>query len=212
MIEPIYFLGILALLGIVIFLIGLLAVLVLMFLALRYEKVYFPNALVLLLSGLGSPLKALFRFVQLDETKIDSLIVEIQNSLYRPAFAKTPYKERALFLPHCLRSMKCPAKLSFDGVQCVECGQCSISDIKKKAEKLGYSVFITPGGMFTKRLLKENKIKAVMGVACNFELREGLENCQKVGIPAQGIHLLKDGCINTVADIDKINEVLELKV
>ena len=60
-------------------------------------------------------------------------------------------------------------------------------------------------------LLKEKKVKAVIGVACNFELREGLENCQRFGIPGQGIHLLKDGCINTVADIDRINETLELE-
>ena len=212
MINIIYFLGILVLVGIVIFLVGLLVVGVLLFLALRYSKVYFPNLLVLLLSALESPMKAVFRFLNLDETRIESLIIEIQNSLYKPAFAKTAYKDRALFLPHCLRSIKCPAKLSFDGVQCIECGLCSIGDIKKKAEKLGYRVYITPGGMFTKRLLKEKKVKAVMGVACNFELREGLENCQKFGVPGQGINLLKDGCINTVADVDKINETLELKM
>jgi len=210
--DVIFVLGLLALAGVIILLLGIVTISILMFLALRYQKVLFPNLMVLLLSGLSGPMKVLFRFVNLDDIKIDTLIVEVQNSLFKPAFAKVEYKNRALFLPHCLRSTKCPGKLSFDGVQCVECGQCCIGDIKKKAEKLGYGgVYITPGGMFTKRLLKEKNVKAAIGVACDFELREGLENCQKFGVPGQGIRLLKDGCINTIADVDRINEILEMK-
>ncbi len=51
-----------------------------------------------------------------------------------------------------------------------------------------------------------------MGVACPFELAAGLEKVSAAGLPAIGILLATDGCMNTEADIDKVFEALRLKV
>jgi hypothetical protein len=80
-----------------------------------------------------------------------------------------------VFMPQCLRNKNCPARLTSEGIKCVECGQCVISTVKKKAEGLGYKFFIVPGGSFIRRIAREHRPKAIVGVACRPEVKEGLD-------------------------------------
>ena len=116
-------------------------------------------------------------------------------------FRKIPFEERALFLPQCLRNADdCKAKSTDMGYECVHCGNCAISEIKRKAEGMGYSVFIVPGGRMVYNIMENARPKGVIGVACPFELAEAMEKVTDVGIPCQGILLDKDGCRNTAVD------------
>lgn len=65
---------------------------------------------------------------------------------------------------------------------------------KEKAEEVGYRVFIVPGSSFAKRILKENKCKAVLGVACYRDLNISMMKISNLPIVTQGVPLLKDGC------------------
>ncbi|MBW2984294.1 DUF116 domain-containing protein [Candidatus Woesearchaeota archaeon] len=136
----------------------------------------------------------------------------IFNKRYKEDFRKTPYSKRAIFLPQCLRSRNCPAKTTNEGIKCVACGKCSIHKVKKLAEKLGYRFFIVPGASLVKKLVKKHKPKGVIGVACNPELNESLKAAPGFGVAPQCIALLKDGCVNTKVDWDKVRKTIELKV
>jgi hypothetical protein len=57
--------------------------------------------------------------------------------------------------------------------------------------------FVVPGASFIKRMVKKYNPRAILGVGCLQELKEGGEMCEKMKIPAQGIVLLKDGCVST---------------
>jgi hypothetical protein len=46
-------------------------------------------------------------------------------------------------------------------------------------------------------------------VACHKEVEEGLNECDKVGVPAVGVTLLRDGCVNTLVDVEEVKAVLE---
>lgn len=90
-----------------------------------------------------------------------------------------------------------------------ECGKCSIGVIKKKADKLGYSLYIVPGSSFVKKIVKENNFKAVIGVACHEDLNQMMmllsDYCP------QGVLLSKTGCFETKVDIKKVFEKLDSK-
>ena len=60
---------------------------------------------------------------------------------------------------HCLRHRDCQAALQKEGVICTECGKCSIGVIKKKADKLGYSLYIVPYVCFKKMQLNFDMTK-----------------------------------------------------
>ncbi len=176
-------------------------------------KVPFPKFTINSINAFGGLIKPLFRLFGLDEKNVTKIEVDIKNKLNRKAFMQTKPNERLLLLPQCLRSQKCPATLSStEGIKCIECGACVIKKIKEKAKKLGMKTIIVPGGTFAARMIKKHKPKAVIGVGCLFEIQEGLNMCEKYGVPAQGVVLLKDGCVDTKVDLEELFEVMEAGV
>jgi len=156
--------------------------------------------------------KSALTLIGSDSSVADDAYITLKNSLDREGFRKTKYTERALFLPQCLRNAeKCKGKMSEVGYVCAECGNCQILSIKKEAEKLGYNVYIVPGGSMVVNIIKNNGFKAVAGVGCKFELCEAIEKIGSTIIWAQGVPLLRDGCKDTEVDAKKVIEMIKQK-
>ncbi|MFH0987222.1 MAG: DUF116 domain-containing protein [Candidatus Micrarchaeota archaeon] len=180
--------------------------------SIKTGRAIFPRFQNALISALGGPIKSMFNFFRLDSDNITKIEIQVKNKISKQDFAKTEYGGRLLALPQCLRhKTKCPATLTEDGIQCKGCGQCVVKQLKEEAEKLGYTVIVAPGGTLVKRLIKKHRPKAVLGVGCIFELQEGLSACAQYGIPAQGVQLLRDGCVSTEVDLSELNEIMHLK-
>ena len=146
-----------------------------------------------------------------DEKELFQLYVETKNKTSRSEFAATPYTERILFLPQCLRSKDCPAKLTEFGYECQACGRCRIEEVIQEAKRLGYKdVFILPGGSVVTKIFAKEKPNACLGVACLKELMLGSFACEKFGIAAQGVPLLRDGCVNTDVNWKTLNDHMHL--
>jgi hypothetical protein len=65
-------------------------------------------------------------------------LVRTANAYYRASFNRTPATNKAVMLPHCLVSRKCPAKFSKeDGILCVNCKLCKCGEIKALCEERG---------------------------------------------------------------------------
>ena len=185
-----------------IFLTGLVAIF------LKTGKTYFPGLLVFLATALESPLKAVIKLFNIDGAIVDRMLIDLRNRLASQAFSAVPANERFLFLPQCLRSVKCPAKLTTEGVQCINCGLCAIKDMKAEAERLGYKVFVVTGSSMVKRIILAQKPKAIFGVACMPEVKMGLEMADKFRLPSRGLPLMRAGCVSTVVDTDALLEAL----
>ncbi|RLF83984.1 DUF116 domain-containing protein [Thermococci archaeon] len=153
-----------------------------------------------------------------DEELTDQIYVEIKNKAYKEDLARVPIEKRAVFIPQCLRNVKeCPAEFGEYGWECTKCGKCPIGDIIEYGEKLGYKQFyVVPGGSLVKKILKEKvpkgEIKAAIGIACWPELAEASEKLSILKIPLQAVPLLRAGCINTIVDIKRVKEVLEIGI
>ncbi len=164
------------------------------------------------ISGIAiGKLEQLAAKIGVDEKELFQLYVKTKNKASRLKFAATPYSERILLLPQCLRSTECPAELKEYGYECQECGKCRIEEVIQEAKRLGYKdVFILPGGSIVKRILSREKPNACLGVACLKELMLGSFICEKFGVAGQGIALLKDGCVNTEVDWKILNDRMHL--
>lgn len=203
--DLIYLLGTIAFYGLIVLGIFLTLGTIWIVVFLKTSKAYFPRLMLLLIQGLESPLKAIFNFFKLDIKEIETTLIHLRNKLSRVEFSKVPYPERMLFLPQCLRNVKCPAKLGRDGIECIMCKRkCNVKEIKKEAEKIGYKVFIATGGSLIERVAKKYRPKAIFGVACRSEVKLGLDLVNKFNIPSQGVVLLREGCVNTVVDVDEV--------
>lgn len=133
--------------------------------------------------------------------------------------ARIDTSERILLLPHCLRrSETCQGKYTKRGLQCMECNpDCPVNRLSRAATKLGYKgVCIAPGGRLAVNYVKETKPRAIVAVACQKELDEGIHGVQELAgrddsaPPIVVIPLSKDGCVDTEVDEEQALEMISL--
>ncbi|MEM1589503.1 MAG: DUF116 domain-containing protein [Candidatus Bathyarchaeia archaeon] len=142
----------------------------------------------------------------------DLVNMEARNFLEKERFRKA--KSRALFLPHCSRKFmdnRCKAtfKHEIPTYVCAHCSSdCLINKAVYVAEKRGYDVYILPGGSCISKILKLRRYEGVVGVACGEELRLAGEILSQMNIAGQAVPLLKNGCANTIFNIETLLKVL----
>ena len=125
--------------------------------------------------------------------------------------------ERILLLPHCLRhSNTCKAKYNQEGLQCIRCNpECSINRLSAAALECGYKgICVAPGGKLAIKFVKKQQPQAIVAIACDKELEEGVQGVKELSdnmvVPVTVIiPLLKDGCIDTEVDELAALEVIE---
>ena len=180
--------------------------------SIRKGKIYFPSLIksgMVLLEGL---MKALFRLFGLEDQQVHTFFIQLHNSMNKRAFQAVPVRDRAIFLPQCLRSAKCPAYLTPEGLKCKCCGLCMIGAWLPILEGMGYRVFSVPGSSFIKRMVRKYKPKAIIGVGCLGEVKEGLEMADKLGMISMGVVTLKEGCVETLLDWELLMDIAKLGV
>lgn len=141
---------------------------------------------------------------------VDNIGVEVRNKVNEKHFKKINPSDTILVLPHCLRHRECEATLETSGLVCKDCKRCVIGVLKDKGEEMGLRVFIIPGSTFLKKIVEQNKFKAVIGVACFQDLNLAMMNLSK--FPCQGVPLLRDGCVNTKVDARAVLEKMGVKL
>ena len=175
----------------------------------KIEGNYFPKFILLVVDSLYSPFKTISKLLKMDEHFIDNIAIRVRDDINKEKFKKIPAEKTLIFLPHCLRHRNCPATLQKEGLNCTECGLCSIGVIKKKAEPLGYKLYIVPGSSFVKKIVMENKFKAVIGVACHEDLNQMMMMLSD--FCPQGVLLRKTGCYETKVNVSEVLEIINSK-
>ena len=124
---------------------------------------------------------------------------------------------RILLLPHCLRRAEtCQGKYGKWGLECRECNrECPVNRLRRAAIDLGYKgVCIAPGGRLALNYVQENHPEAIVAVACQKELEEGIDGVH--GLSGGNEHiphivvipLAKDGCVDTEVDEEQALEMM----
>jgi len=151
------------------------------------------------------------RRAELDEIYADYAAVLLNNEVWRDELAQVPYERRLLLLPKCLRVEEhCPAPFDQFGMLCKECGLCSIEDLTREAEALGYAVLIAEGSAIVTAMVETGKIDAIVGVSCLNVLEKCFPHMERVAIPGMSIPLLQDDCIDTNVDLDQVRDLINL--
>ncbi|MEM2970772.1 MAG: DUF116 domain-containing protein, partial [Candidatus Bathyarchaeia archaeon] len=138
----------------------------------------------------------------------DLIDMNARNFLEKERFEQT--RKRALFLPHCSRKYmdnRCKATFNpnIPSYSCARCSpDCLINKAVLLAEKKGYDVYILPGGSCVQKILKTNHYDGVVGVACGEEIRLSGEALSDLGIAGQAVPLIKNGCANTIFNLETL--------
>jgi hypothetical protein len=142
----------------------------------------------------------------------DYVDVEVLNALNREQFRNV--NKKALFLPHCSRAhMDAECKAEFNpetpNYTCKGCtSNCLINKASTLARKHGYDVYVVPGGSCIEKIIRRGEYKAVVGVACGMELKMAKQTIERLKIPAQGLFLTRNGCANTMFNLEALEKML----
>jgi hypothetical protein len=154
-------------------------------------------------------LKNTLNYLGIKPENIDRLYIELKNSIHREMFVRIDPRHKIVFLPQCLRNSRtCRAVLGQTGWKCMKCSghrTCKVFRIQQRAESLGYRVFVVPGGSMVLKIIENLKPRAVLGVGC---IKELVMAAEEIRVPAQGIPLLRDGCVNTDVSLREVLSAL----
>lgn len=200
-------------LGQIVFIIGIIVLgllsttLILGRLQIKENRLIFPKLLLFTVDVFYGLFKKFSENIfGVDGKIVDQIGVEVRNKVNEKFFKKIKPEDKILVLPHCLRHAECQANLETSGIVCKNCNKCVIGVLKNKGEEMGYKVYIIPGSQFLKKIVENNKFKAILGVACYQDLNLCMMNLSKY--PVQGVPLLRDGCINTKVDSRAVLEMM----
>jgi hypothetical protein len=135
----------------------------------------------------------------------------------KTAMDSIPYERRVLLLPHCLRpSNDCPGKMTKQGMNCEGCTitDCAIYQLRSTADEMGYGgVCVAPGGRLAIRFLLQHQPAAVIAIACDKELEEGIEAVAQTEWEGEQpivvtFPLSEDGCVDTVVDVEAARGII----
>ncbi|QGG47980.1 DUF116 domain-containing protein [Heliorestis convoluta] len=159
-------------------------------------NVLFPLALVLA------------KILGISSDRLKSSFIEVSNQLIRTRdFQVEP--ERVMILgPHCLQKTSCPHKITLDINNCKECGGCPIDGLKRLSNRYGVVLTIASGGTWARKMILENRPKAIVAVACERDLTSGIQDIDRIPV----IGVLNDRpegpCCNTRVDLDRVEQAI----
>jgi hypothetical protein len=142
----------------------------------------------------------------------DLIDLQAWNLVQRRKFLQT--KKRALFLPHCSRKYmdsRCRAVFdaSLPSYVCAHCSpDCNVNRADRVAKEKGYDVYVLPGGSCVPKILKAKKYEGAVGVACGEEVKLSTELLHSMSVAGQSVPLLKNGCANTVFNLETLTKTL----
>ncbi len=148
----------------------------------------------------------------LGEGYVGWTMVMLSSAFYREQVAATDPSRRLFLLPHCLKHAEgCPADYDEFGMNCKQCGACSIADFRTIAEDMGYKVLVAEGSPVVLKIIVSGYVDAIVGVACLNVLEKAIDKILLAGIPCMAVPLLSSNCRNTSVDEEWVSEMIQTR-
>ncbi|HKM59899.1 MAG TPA: DUF116 domain-containing protein, partial [Candidatus Bathyarchaeia archaeon] len=92
---------------------------------------------------------------------------------------------------------------------CAHCSpDCCVNKAERIAREKGYDVYVLSGGSCMPNILRQKKYEGVVGVACGPEVVMSGDKLSSIGMAWQSVPLLKNGCANTIFNMETLVKVL----
>jgi uncharacterized protein len=105
---------------------------------------------------------------------MNRIVVGISNVTTKLRRTRVKPDQLLLLIPHCLRRTACGQDIISGVWNCARCGKCGIHSLISLSEKHGCRIEVASGGRLALDKVRDPNVKAVVAVACNTELRQGI--------------------------------------
>lgn len=142
---------------------------------------------------------------------LDRLIITLNNRLvgWRRIRGLHP-SEILLLLPHCLHRQSCPRNVVHSLDECRRCGDCSVGALAGIRDDFKVVACVVGGGREALVQVRNPAIKAVVAVACDKELVQGIRAAFPKPVLAVPNQTPEGPCKNTLADPAEVVKAIGL--
>ena len=139
---------------------------------------------------------------------IRNIYVKLNNKYIYSNKYSIKFEDILILIPHCVQNNSCKLKVTNNIDNCKVCGLCNIGDLVKLKEKFNVNIFVATGGTLARRIIIDNKPKAIIAVACERDLTSGVQDVKK--IPVLGVFNKRPNgpCVDTSIDITEIENAI----
>lgn len=148
------------------------------------------------------------QFIGISKDEIRKIFIKINNAYIYSNKYKINSKDLMILIPHCIQNHSCKLKVTNNIDNCKKCGICKINDLLKLKEKYNTKIFVATGGTLARKIIVDNKPKAVIAVACERDLTSGVREVNK--IPVLGVFNARPNgpCVDTDINIKEIEDAI----
>ena len=148
------------------------------------------------------------KFVGISKDEIRKIFIKINNAYICSNKYNFNSEDLIILIPHCIQNHNCKLKVTNDIDNCKKCGLCKVKELQELQEKYNTKVFVATGGTLARKIIIDNKPKAVIAVACERDLTSGVRDVK--GIPVLGVFNSRPNgpCIDTNINIKEVDEAI----
>jgi hypothetical protein len=170
----------------------------------RGERVFLGGFQRLALRTAMPAALALGRVFGLSADGVRRSFVELNNRLLPRG--RVGRADTLLLLPRCLQRSDCPSRIETDPDLCRRCGRCDITPLLEAAARHGIRARIVTGGTLARRVLGEERARAVVAVACERDLVAGILDA--LPLPVYGVPNMRPNgpCLDTKVVVSRVED------
>jgi len=136
------------------------------------------------------------------------LLIRLNNWITSRRRVHVAARRLLLLLPRCLQNSDCEHNIAADIDRCQSCGQCDIAALRKLRDRYGILCSLVTGGQQAVQDVKNPDVKAVVAVACEKELLDGIRICFPKPVLAVPNTRPAGPCHDTRVDLDKVEAAI----
>lgn len=157
---------------------------------------------------LFNPVIFIASYIGIPKNEIRKIFVKLNNSYIYSNEYNFNSEDILILIPHCIQKNSCKLKVTNKIENCAKCGLCNVSDLVKLKEKTRINIFIATGGTLARKVIIDNKPKAVIAVACERDLTSGIQDMKH--IPVLGVFNKRPNgpCVDTLIDIHEVENAI----
>jgi hypothetical protein len=132
-------------------------------------------------------------------------LIRLNNRVTRWRRVKAPPGRVLLLLAHCLQSSACGRNLTREGGDgCARCGKCPVDALLGVRDRTGVLFHVVGGGRQALARVRDDDVDAVVAVACERELIQGIFGAFPKPVLAIGNTRPQGDCHDTLTDVAEV--------
>ena len=134
--------------------------------------------------------------------------IRLNNMITRLRNVRAAPDSVLLLLPHCLQNSACEQNISTNPDRCRRCGRCDMAALLDLRDRYGIQCDVVGGGREALQRVKRAGIRAVVAVACEKELADGIRAVFPKPVVAVTNRRPHGPCRDTCVDVDQVESAL----